>query len=89
MTTPILDVRGLKVSVAAHPDTLTGFLSVDPTQPAWEAELREGHEELGLRGIKLLPMYAGFRPDDERLEALWRYAARHRPDDQPVQTRSW
>jgi hypothetical protein len=32
---------------------------------------------LGLRGIKLLPMYAGFRPDDERLDPLWSYAARH------------
>jgi predicted TIM-barrel fold metal-dependent hydrolase len=36
--------------------------------------MREGHESLGLRGIKLLPMYAGFRPDDERLVPLWRYA---------------
>src|SRR5215210_5003746 len=50
--------------VAAHRDKLIGFLSVDPTQPGWEAELRHGHEGLGLRGIKLLPMYAGFRPDD-------------------------
>jgi hypothetical protein len=38
--------------------------------------MEKGHEELGLRGIKLLPMYAGFSPDDERLEPLWRYAAR-------------
>jgi predicted TIM-barrel fold metal-dependent hydrolase len=64
--------------VAAHPDTLIGFLSVDPTQPDWEKELRAGHEELGLRGIKLLPMYAGFSPADERLEPLWAYAAKHR-----------
>jgi predicted TIM-barrel fold metal-dependent hydrolase len=63
--------------VSAHPDTLIGFLSVDPTQPGWETELRNGHEVLGLRGIKLLPMYAGFRPDDEILEPLWKYAARH------------
>ena len=60
--------------VAAHPDRLIGFLSVDPTQTGWEEELRDGHEELGLRGIKLLPMYAGFRPDDERLDPLWSYA---------------
>jgi predicted TIM-barrel fold metal-dependent hydrolase len=63
--------------VAAHPNTLIGFLSVDPTQPGWERELRAGHEELGLRGIKLLPMYAGFRPDDERLERLWHYAEKY------------
>ncbi len=60
--------------VAKHPDTLIGFLSVDPTQDGWERELHAGHEELGLRGIKLLPMYAGFSPDDARLDPLWNYA---------------
>lgn len=60
--------------VAVDPARLVGFLSVDPTQPGWERELRDGREMLGLRGIKLLPMYAGFRPDDERLDPLWRYA---------------
>ena len=64
--------------VAEHPEQLIGFLSLDPTRPGWERELRAGHEELGLRGIKLMPMYAGFRPDDERLAALWRYAQQHR-----------
>ncbi len=59
--------------VARDPENLRGFLSVDPTQPGWEDELREGHETLGLRGVKLLPMYAGFGADDERLEPLWRY----------------
>jgi predicted TIM-barrel fold metal-dependent hydrolase len=63
--------------VARHPDTLLGFLSVDPTQDGWEEEMRAGHEELGLRGIKLLPMYAGFRPDEAWLEPLWEYSARH------------
>lgn len=63
--------------VAAHPDRLLGFLSVDPTQDGWHKELAHGHEILGLRGIKLLPMYAGFQPDDELLDPLWIYAARH------------
>ncbi len=63
--------------VAAHPDTLIGFLSVDPTQAGWEGELHVGHQELGLRGIKLMPMYAGFRPDDTLLDPLWIYATRH------------
>jgi predicted TIM-barrel fold metal-dependent hydrolase len=64
--------------VAQHPDKLIGFLSVDPTQEGWEREMQVGHEELGLRGIKLLPMYAGFSPDDPKLEPLWQYASRHR-----------
>lgn len=59
-------------------DGVIGFLSIDPTQDGWERELREGHEELGLRGIKLLPMYAGFRPDDELLSPLWTYAEKNR-----------
>ena len=64
--------------VAQHPETLVGFLSVDPTQPGWEDELREGHQDLGLRGIKLLPMYAGFVPCDPTLDPLWAYAQQHR-----------
>ena len=64
--------------VAAHPDTLIGFLSVDPTQPDWQDELRYGHQELKLCGIKLLPMYAGFRPDESHLDPLWEYATKHR-----------
>ncbi len=60
--------------VARDPQHLTGFLSVDPTQPGWEKEMRRGHEELGLCGVKLLPMYAGFGVDDERLQPLWNYA---------------
>jgi uncharacterized protein len=63
--------------VAQDPERLVGFLSVDPTQEGWKRELRVGHEELGLRGIKLLPMYAGFLPQDERLDELWQYAVDH------------
>ncbi|HKB05333.1 MAG TPA: amidohydrolase family protein [Gemmataceae bacterium] len=73
-----VDDRYVADYVAAHPDMLIGFLSVDPTQDGWQRELEEGHRGLGLRGIKLLPMYAGFRPDDERLDPLWRYATDHR-----------
>lgn len=71
-----VDDRHVAEFVAAHPDRLIGFLSVDPTQPGWKREMRDGHEELGLRGIKLMPMYAGFRPDDKLLDPLWKYAAK-------------
>ena len=64
-------------AVAAHPESLIGFLSLDPTCDGWREELEHGHKTLGLRGIKLLPMYAGFRPDDPRLDPLWRYASDH------------
>ncbi|MBI3838762.1 MAG: amidohydrolase [Planctomycetia bacterium] len=72
-----VDDRYVAEYVAAHRDTLIGFLSLDPTQRGWQQEMQAGHQELGLRGIKLLPMYAGFRPDDERLDPLWAYASRH------------
>ena len=60
--------------VAAHPGRLIGFLSVDPTQDGWQEEMRHGHRELDLKGIKLLSMYAGFYPNDPRLDPLWQYA---------------
>jgi predicted TIM-barrel fold metal-dependent hydrolase len=63
--------------VAAHPKELRGFLSVDPTQDGFYRELQHGHEGLGLQGIKLLPMYAGFDPQDRRLDPIWRYASRN------------
>lgn len=63
--------------VNQHPDKLIGFLSLDPTQPGWEDELRHGHEALGLKGVKLLPMYAGFKINDPSLDPLWQYADTH------------
>ena len=64
--------------VANHPDRLIGFLSVDPTQDGWQDEMRYGHQELGLKGIKLLSMYAGFYPHDPLLDPLWQYASENR-----------
>ncbi|MEW5979007.1 MAG: amidohydrolase family protein [Acidobacteriota bacterium] len=63
--------------VSRHPDKLVGFMSLDPTQPGWQQELEEGHQDLKLKGIKLLPMYAGFKPNEQRLDFLWQYATRH------------
>ncbi len=63
--------------VNAHPDRLIGFLSIDPTVEGWQGELEEGHQRLGLQGIKLLPMYAAFRPDESRLDPIWEYARKH------------
>lgn len=72
-----VDDRAVREYVDSHPSQLIGFLSLDPTQAGWEDELHHGHQELKLRGIKLMPMYAGFRPDEERLAPLWEYAQQH------------
>jgi predicted TIM-barrel fold metal-dependent hydrolase len=60
-----------------HPEKLIPFLSLDPTQPGWQDELAEGHQDLRMQGVTLMPMYAGFRPNDRRLDPLWQYAGKH------------
>lgn len=62
---------------AQQPARLIPFLSLDPTQPGWEDELVEGHQNLRMKGIKLMPMYAGFHPHDRKLDHLWKYASQH------------
>lgn len=69
--------REVAAYVAQHPDRLIGFMSLDPTQPGWQEEMIEGHQDLKLKGIKLLSMYAGFYPNDRRFDYLWEYATRH------------
>lgn len=63
--------------IAQHPQRMLGFLSLDLTQPGWQDELVEGHQDLKMKGIKLLPMYAGFYPNDRQFDELWQYATRH------------
>ena len=72
-----VDDDSVAAYVSAHPDKLIGFLSVDLTQPGWMEDLERGHQQLGLRGVKLLPMYAGFRPDDRAWDAFWQYTSTH------------
>ena len=63
--------------VGRAPDKLIGFAACDPTQEGALAELRQGIEELGLQGVKMMPMYAGFLPQDRRFDYLWEYATKH------------
>lgn len=62
---------------AQDPEHLIPFLSVDPTQKGWQDEMIEGHQGLKMKGIKLLPMYAGFYPQSPELNDLWEYATKH------------
>ena len=59
--------------VSQAPEKLLGFASCDPTQPWHLDELRQGIEELGLVGVKMGPMYAGFDPRDERCVPIYAY----------------
>ena len=63
--------------VGRYPDTLTGFCSVDP----WKGQLavqevRRSIEELGLRGVKLMPISQAFYVDDRRFDGLFEEIAR-------------
>ena len=72
-----VDDDSVAAYVNSHPDQLIGFLSVDLTQPGWMEDLERGHQQLKLRGVKLLPMYAGFRPDDPAWDSFWKYTSKH------------
>jgi predicted TIM-barrel fold metal-dependent hydrolase len=63
--------------IKTTPDRLIGFLSLDPTQPGWRDELEQGHRNLRLKGIKLMPMYAGFSPNSRDIDYLWEYATKN------------
>lgn len=62
---------------AAHPNNVIGFMGIDPTQPGWQDEMQRGHQDLHLRGIKIMPMYAGFDPSASLCDPLWQYATAH------------
>jgi predicted TIM-barrel fold metal-dependent hydrolase len=72
-----VDDRHVAEFVEQHRRTHIGFMALDPTQPGWEHELEFGHKTLGLRGIKMMPMYAGFAPDDPQYDGLFGYAEKH------------
>jgi predicted TIM-barrel fold metal-dependent hydrolase len=57
--------------VARAPQKLVGFASCDPTQPGHVNELERAVKDLGLRGVKMGPAYAGFDPRDERCAPVY------------------
>lgn len=52
--------------VRQHPDKLQGWASVDPNEPDCLEQLVYCVEELGLRGLKLGPVYQHFDPEDRQ-----------------------
>jgi uncharacterized protein len=58
---------------ARAPGKVVGFASCDPTQPGTMHELVHAVEDLGLRGVKLGPIYAGFDPRDLSCESIYAY----------------
>ena len=60
--------------VARAGGKLIGFMSLDPTEAHFMDDFEHAHQDLGLAGIKLAPMYAGFDPRDRRLDPLYEKA---------------
>lgn len=57
-----------------HPDRIIGFMSVDPTHPGAVEEMERAYQ-LGLRGLKLGPIYQDFHPHDGRAFRVYEKAA--------------
>src|SRR5262249_40267733 len=58
--------------VARHPDVFIGWASVDPWKgKAAVRELARAVTQLGLQGLKLMPITQNFFPSDERFWPLW------------------
>jgi predicted TIM-barrel fold metal-dependent hydrolase len=61
--------------VSQHPDKLVGWASVDPNEPDCVERLDHAVHALGLRGLKLGPVYQHFDPADRRHWPLFRRCA--------------
>ena len=60
--------------VAQHPEKLIGFASVDPNHPHAPYELERAVNSLGLRGLKLAPIYQHFDPASSAAYAVYEAA---------------
>lgn len=67
--------------VGQHPEKLVGWASVDPNEPDCVERLDHAVGELGLRGLKLGPVYQHFDPQDRR---HWSLFARCAELDLPI-----
>lgn len=63
--------------VRTDPERYIGFLAVDLADPQWRDDLERGHRDLGLRGVKLMPMYGGYYPNDRQFDEFWHYVSKH------------
>ena len=60
--------------VEMHPDKFIGFASVDPYREDAVREIERSVNELGLRGLKLVPYMQGFDPLDRKVYPIYEKA---------------
>ena len=46
-----------------HGDRLVGMGTINPTYEQWEYDIRQCHEDMGMKGIRLFPVYHGYAAD--------------------------
>ena len=71
------DAVSVAEAVAHHPHRLVGFFMHNPLGLDSEAALARAFGDLHMRAACLFPAMHGYRPDDERVEAVFRAAAQH------------
>ena len=59
-----------------HPEKIIGFMSIDPHQSDAIDELERCTHDLGLRGIKMSPVYQHYHPCDEKARRIHKHAER-------------
>ncbi len=57
--------------VRQHPDRLVGFMGLDPGEPDAIGEMERAYYDLGMRGIKMSPIYQNFHPSDPRAREIF------------------
>ena len=62
--------------VRSYPDRFIGYCSVDPNDPGASEELEHCVSALGLKGLKLGPIYQNFNPTGKQAFALYRKASK-------------
>jgi predicted TIM-barrel fold metal-dependent hydrolase len=60
---------------AEFPDKLIGYCAVDPTDPNARLEVERSYHELGLKGLKLGPIYQHVHPLDKRFYPVYQRCA--------------
>ncbi|MBX3071673.1 MAG: amidohydrolase [Thermomicrobiales bacterium] len=63
--------------VKQHPEKMQGWASVDPTQPDALDQLDYCVQDLGLKGLKLGPVYQHFDPEDRKYWPLFEKAQQY------------
>jgi predicted TIM-barrel fold metal-dependent hydrolase len=57
--------------VGEHPERLVGFMSLDPSEADPIAEMERAYHDLGMRGIKMSPIYQNYHPSDPRAREIY------------------